>query len=161
MGLFVADLYVKGWKQIPRGIFWDAISIPLWYFAFWLPFNAFRLLGPLVLPILFVGAFKGPIMQAVLRSDIVCTIGGMCYSIYLTHRTTLLLSQILLGYLHIRFTVLLTLSLLVAAPASIMVGAVYFALIERPCMDPRWPQALVSRIRSRFNVSPTVPAGGE
>lgn len=154
VGLLVADLYIQGWEQIPEGSIWDVISVPLWCFVFWLPYHAFRFLGPLALPVLFVAAFKGRLVPAVLRNPIVSTIGGMCYSIYLTHRTTILLSQILLTHLHLRLATFLTVSLLVAAPASITVGALYFVLIERPCMDPRWPQKLMVRFRSWFNGPP-------
>ena len=148
VGLLVADLYAQGWGRIPKAWTWDVISLSLWYLLFWLPYHGFRFMGPLILPILFVGAFKGRLVPAVLRNPVVCTIGGMCYSIYLTHRTTILLSQRLLAHFHLRFTSLLALSLLVAAPASIAVGGTYFLVIERPCMDPKWPRKLLARFRS-------------
>ena len=87
-------------------------------------------------------------MSAILRNPVISTIGGMCYSIYLTHRTTILMVQVLLVRFHLHFWSWLALSLVLVAPASIAVGAVYFLLIERPCMDPRWPQKLIARFRS-------------
>jgi peptidoglycan/LPS O-acetylase OafA/YrhL len=148
VGLLVADLYVDGWNRIPHTWRWDLLSIPLWFLMFWLPPHAFRFLGPLILPILFVGAFKGIFVPRILRNPVISTIGGMCYSIYLTHRTTILVLQLLLARFHLHFLIWLTISLILAAPASIAVGAVYFRLIERPCMDPRWPQRLIARFRS-------------
>jgi peptidoglycan/LPS O-acetylase OafA/YrhL len=115
---------------------------------FWLQPHAFRFLGPLILPIVFVGAFKGIFIPRILRNPVISTIGGMCYSIYLTHRTTILVLQLLLARFHLHFLIWLTTSLILVAPASMVVGAVYFRLIERPCMDPRWPQKLIARFRS-------------
>jgi peptidoglycan/LPS O-acetylase OafA/YrhL len=144
VGLLVADLYVDGWEQIPDTWWWDAVSIPLWLLLFWLQLNTFWFLGPVILPIIFVGALKGTFIRAILRNPVINTIGGMCYSIYLTHRTTILVIQLLLARLHLRFLIWLALSLLVVAPLSVAVGAVYFLLVERPCMNPRWPNELIA-----------------
>ena len=148
VGLLVADFNVDGWERIPHTWWWDAISIPLWLLLFWLQLDTFWFLGPLILPIIFVGAFKGTFIRAILRNPVINTIGGMCYSIYLTHRTTILVIQLLLVRLHLGFLFWLALSLLVVAPLSVAVGAVYFLLIERPCMDPRWPNKLIALFRS-------------
>jgi peptidoglycan/LPS O-acetylase OafA/YrhL len=148
VGLLVADLYVEGWNRIPHTWRWDLLSIPLWFLMFWLQPHAFRFLGPLILPILFVGAFKGVFVPGILRNPVISTIGGMCYSIYLTHRTAILVLQLLLVRFHLHFFIWLTGSLILGPLASIAVGAVYFRLIERPCMDPRWPQRLIAHFRS-------------
>jgi peptidoglycan/LPS O-acetylase OafA/YrhL len=148
VGLLVADLYVDSWQRIPQTWRWDVVSIPLWFLLFWVRPHAFRFLGPLILPIILVGGFKGSIMPAFLRNPVVSTIGGMCYSIYLTHRTTIFMLEALLPHSHLSRWTWLVVSLILIAPASIAVGAVYFLLIERPCMDPRWPQKLIAHFRS-------------
>jgi peptidoglycan/LPS O-acetylase OafA/YrhL len=56
--------------------------------------------------------------------------------------------QLFLVRFHLRFPIWLALSLLFVAPMSVAAGAVYFRLIERPCMNPRWPQDLIARFRS-------------
>jgi peptidoglycan/LPS O-acetylase OafA/YrhL len=160
-GLLVADLYVDGWNRIPQTWRWDVVSIPFWFLLFWLQPNAFRFLAPLILPIVFVGGFKGSIMPAFLRNPVISTIGGMCYSIYLTHRTTIFVLDALLARFHLPFWTWLAVSLILVAPASIAVGAVYFLLIERPCMDPRWPQKLIARFRSGPRSGPPTNASSE
>ena len=147
VGLLIADLYVQGWERIPQTWKWDVVCFPLWLLMFWLAPHAYLFISPLILPVVFVGAFKGKVIRAVLRHPLVTTIGGMCYSIYLTHRTTLLCLQLLLVRFHLPFTPWLAVSLLLGAASSIAVGAVYFLLIEKPCMDPRWPQKLRARLR--------------
>ncbi len=156
VGLLVADLYVDGWDRIPRTLWWDLISVPLWVFMFWLQPRTFEFVGPVVLPIVFVGAFKGVFIPRFLRNPFVSTIGGMCYSIYLTHRTAILMLQLLLVRFHLHFFIWLAISLILVPPAAIAIGAIYFRLIERPCMNPRWPQELIERFRSgpRMKASP-------
>jgi peptidoglycan/LPS O-acetylase OafA/YrhL len=160
-GLLVADLYVDGWKRIPQTWRWDIVSIPLWFLLFWLGRDAFRFLAPLILPIVFVASLKGGIMREFLRNPLISTIGGMCYSIYLTHRTTIFVMQALLVRFHLHFWTWLAISLILVVPVSIAVGAVYFLLIERPCMDPRWPQKLIARIRSGPRSGPPTEADRE
>jgi peptidoglycan/LPS O-acetylase OafA/YrhL len=161
VGLLVADLYVDGWERIPQTWRWDFVCIPLWILMFWLQPHGFRFLAPLILPIVFVGAFKGSVVPRILRNPVITTIGGMCYSIYLTHRTTVFMLQAILARFHFHFWTWLAASLLVVAPASIAIGAVYFRLIERPCMDPRWPQKLIARFRSGPRSSPPNDASPE
>ncbi len=100
----VADLYVDGWSRIPRTWRWDLVSIPLWFLMFWLQPHAFTIPWSAHLPILFVGAFKGILIpREFSASPVISTIGGMCYSIYLTHRTTILVFQVLLARFHLHF----------------------------------------------------------
>jgi peptidoglycan/LPS O-acetylase OafA/YrhL len=161
VGLLVADLYVDGWERIPQTWRWDFICIPLWILMFWLQPHSFRFLAGLILPIVFVGAFKGSVVPRILRNPVITTVGGMCYSIYLTHRTTVFVLQAILARFHLHFWTWLAVSVVVVAPASIAVGAVYFLLIERPCMDPRWPQKLMAWFRSGPRSSPPNDASSE
>jgi peptidoglycan/LPS O-acetylase OafA/YrhL len=159
-GLLVADLYVDGWEAIPVSPLWDLVSMALWPLMFWLQPHAFRFLGPVLMPILFVAAFKGMALPAVLRSPVVSIAGGMCYSIYLTHRTTILILESVLSRFHTRLATSIPGFLLLSIPASIVAGAVYFRLVERPCMDPNWPRELMARFRSGPPGAPPVKAAG-
>jgi peptidoglycan/LPS O-acetylase OafA/YrhL len=161
VGLLVADLYVDGWERIQQTWLWDLVCVPLWILMFWLQPHSFRFLAGLILPIVFVGAFKGRVVPTILRNPVITTVGGMCYSIYLTHRTTVFAMQAILARFHLHFFTWLAASLLVVAPASIAVGAIYFRLIERPCMDPRWPRKLIARFRSGPRSRPPKDASPE
>jgi peptidoglycan/LPS O-acetylase OafA/YrhL len=161
VGLLVADLYVDGWERIPRTWRWDFVCVPLWILMFWLQPHGFRFIAPLILPIVFVGAFKGSVVPRILRNPLITTVGGMCYSIYLTHRTAIFMLQAILARFHLHFWTWLAASLILVAPASMVVGAVYFLAIERPCMDPRWPQKLRARFRSGPRSGPPADASPE
>lgn len=88
--------------------------------------------------------------QVILRNTWLATIGGMCYSIYLLHfplisfvgRETLSLGQRTTPHMH------LAVQAIVVLPVVLVASAVYFFLIERPCMDRRWPQKLRDRWRA-------------
>lgn len=101
--------------------------------------------------------WRGP--QVVLRNPWIATIGGMCYSIYLIHaqiisfvgHLTLPLGQRLGPQLH------LLVQVIVLLPFILVISALFFVLVERPCMDRDWPAKLAAWWRRRL--SP--PAGGE
>jgi peptidoglycan/LPS O-acetylase OafA/YrhL len=148
VGLLVADLYVDGWQRIPSSWKWDVLCIPLWILFFWLEPHAFLFAAPIILPFVIVGGFKGSLIRKFLSHPVVSTIGGMCYSIYLTHRTIITLMQRLFAPLHLGLYTELVISLTLIAPVSIALASLYFLLVERPCMDPRWPAKLMARLRT-------------
>lgn len=78
----------------------------------------------------------------------------MCYTIYLLHNYIIAA----LGMVTQRisqggaFSVRLLIHFLLMTPIVLVIGALYFRFIERPCMRPDWPQRLRSaflRIKSR------------
>ncbi len=101
-------------------------------------------LAPWVILLLFVSAFLGTITNRVVTSPWVTTVGGMCYSIYLFHNYAIAA----LGFLTQRlgqgspFAVRLLIQIGLMAPIVCAISAVYFRLIERPCMNPDWPRLL-------------------
>ena len=90
--------------------------------------------------------WRGP--QVILRNPWLATIGGMCYTIYLLHfpfisflgHPTLPIARQTTPLLHLAVQALLII------PPLLVVSSVYFVLIERPCMDRRWPQKLRDRV---------------
>ncbi|MEP7087206.1 MAG: acyltransferase, partial [Gemmatimonadota bacterium] len=73
----------------------------------------------------------------------------MCYSIYLLHfalisiigRHTLSVGSSSAQWIH------LLLQTAIIVPPVLLVCGVYFALIERPCMERDWPEKLMTRLR--------------
>ena len=155
MGLLLADVYVVDWRSRPRqhpG--WDAVSI-----AGWPAILAVAVLGSghvdrVVLPwlaaLVIVAALRGPRTNRALSNRWVTAVGGMCYSIYLLHYPIQLLLagtvRPVLTWVHV-----LDLALVVSAtmPAVLLAGVAYFRLVERPCMEPDWPERLRARIGAR------------
>jgi peptidoglycan/LPS O-acetylase OafA/YrhL len=89
-----------------------------------------------------MAAARGTWSKASLGLPWIALIGGACYSIYLVHlpvihATAQILSKfVVLGSLGEAWVV----SWAVLIPIALLAGMLFYALVERPCMDPRWPE---------------------
>jgi hypothetical protein len=111
-----------------------------------------------ILPVVFIGAFKGIFIPRILRSPIISTIGGMCYSIYLTHRTTILVLQLLMARFHLHFLIWLAISLILVGPRVNRCRRGLLSVDRATLMDPRWPQKLIARFCSGPRSRPSTDA---
>src|SRR5207249_1510320 len=97
-------------------------------------------------------AFRGLFVRKGLTLQLITTIGGMCYSIYLLHDTVL--GPIVYGTMHLVPALSLptqyVLQIVLACIPMLLALTMYYVLIERPCMDPSWPQKLVRFIGGRI-----------
>ncbi len=153
-GFLIADLYVTDWKGKPeRTLAWDAVSLAGWPLLAWLWMRDVQYPAVFIAIafMLFCAAFRGTITSRVLGTPVIATIGGMCYSIYLLHfplisiigRHTLQIASTSAQWVH------LLVQCAIIVPPVLLVCGVYFALIERPCMERDWPQKLAARLRGR------------
>ncbi len=85
--------------------------------------------------------FHARATRSFFRIPTIVVIGGMCYSIYLTHNAVIyLVAHVLVGMPH---PTLQWIGLAVLGPlASLVVGAGFFRMVERPTMQRDWPQRL-------------------
>jgi peptidoglycan/LPS O-acetylase OafA/YrhL len=73
----------------------------------------------------------------------------MCYSIYLLHYAFFHL-WVKIGQHLVTvwgYKTDLVIQMLTGIPVVLLVSAVFFVLIEKPCMDKDWPIQLTSRLR--------------
>lgn len=147
-GFMLADLFVTSLPRVRQSWIWDVVCIPLWVAVFytsdavshfWIPFFALAI---------YIGAFKGVLLRAFFRNTVVSSVGGMCYSIYLTHSLVLQGCYPVLMKLHFLhgFYPHLIAGVLLITPVMVFTGAIFFVLIERPCMDKNWPTKLAGYI---------------
>lgn len=151
-GILLTDLFIVGWSESPTPLRrWDLIGIIAWLAMAPVRLNPF--LNNLVFPVLtllaYIGAFRGPLLNALFRRPWLVTIGGMCYTIYLYHAivittlaTPLQTKLPVLGYLPIFLTVLS-----IALPATLVVSAVLFVTCEKPFMRRDWPKTWAATVR--------------
>lgn len=101
----------------------------------------------------FAGAIRGTTTRAMLALPWVTFIGGACYSIYLAHLPIMhLSSEVIEHVVHptsLVFSTILCWAILV--PTAVVLGLVFYACIERPCMRPDWPGDLMRTIRAWRN----------
>jgi peptidoglycan/LPS O-acetylase OafA/YrhL len=145
-GFLLCDLYLDGWENIRRTYLWDLLSAALLWWTFVSSDRAAHLGMPIATLLLYVGAFKGPVMSAIFRNPVIATLGGMCYSIYLTHNLVLTVATRMFSMLGDSPSPL-PLLLVVAVNVVLVFGAgfIYYALLERPCMERDWPYKLWNR----------------
>jgi len=148
-GFLVCDLYVLR-KSLPQlHWLWDIAGIASFSFALWTLGPGYWIALPVANILLCLAALFGRILPRFLALSFISIVGGMCYSIYLTHNSVF--SAVHAGLIRIpallshpqAFNAVMFASAFIAA---LCVGTVFFVLIERPCMDPAWP----SKLRARF-----------
>ncbi len=155
MGLLLADIYLTDWREqgpleVGRQYAWDAAAAAIWFGLGWTFFTtlpAQSLLTALLLFLFCFAVFKGRVIRRWLAVAPIRLVGGMCYSIYLLHFMMLdLLAQhwprtSLSGIV----TVDVGAALVIFGAAVLVASSLFFLLVEKPCMDGRWPGKLGRR----------------
>ena len=173
IGFLLADVYLVDWKGKPsKSFLWDVLSVVGWPLLFLL-WNAGAQPGPgqvpgrepalttLLVPaavfFLYNAAFRGRLSNRAIVNPWVTTLGGMCYTIYLFHNPALAMILGRTGDFAPSgfYPVDLLAQLAIATPLVLLPSAVYFVLVEKPCMRRDWPQRLLQRIQSmRAEITP-------
>jgi peptidoglycan/LPS O-acetylase OafA/YrhL len=101
--------------------------------------------------IIFLAPFKGRFFKHLLSQPYIFTIGGMCYTIYLIHLPIL---QIFTGIVMrtsglTGFVPGVLINTVVTLPFLLAASVAFFLLIEKPCMNPKWPFLVGNSIASR------------
>jgi peptidoglycan/LPS O-acetylase OafA/YrhL len=151
MGFLLADVYLLDWKRKPaRSLGWDGVWVLAWIAMIGvLQFSQGQWAFPFLAFVVFLAAFKGTWTSRILRTPWIYTIGGMCYSIYLIHQLVINTAH------HVTMSIVpsgnfvldLGVQLVLLVPAVLLASAVFFVWVERPFMNPRWPQDLSARFR--------------
>lgn len=147
MGFLLCDLYLVTWNEAPqRRWVWDLFSLAGWpLLVFVLRSESLQhwLFPPLAL-LLYCAAFCGRLTNAVMRFPIITAIGGMCYTIYLIHYDVISAVARYTKALSFgsAYWVNLAAQLVLVGVPVVIVSAVYFLLLEQPCMRRDWPQRL-------------------
>ena len=166
VGFFLADLYVASWNQSPQATFkWDLVSVVAWpMLAFMVLFRGhFNPVIPLVVLLAYISTFRGRLSRRLFSTPVLTTIGGMCYSIYLLHVS--IIEAVLRFCAPLKapasFVVMFWKQSAVLIPCILLIAVPFFLLVERPCMNPRWPSDLRAWIDLRLRRAPTAsPEGG-
>lgn len=156
VGFLLADLWVS--EQLKpdegrRNLAWDLVALVALVAGIALhtgtgPETLSLILLPWLCFAAYVAVFRGVVVNRLVTVPLLVVIGGMCYSIYLWHN--ILLNNTLgatAGFAPFgSYLPDLALQAVVMIPFVIVLSAVFFVLVERPCMDKDWP----ARLRARF-----------
>ena len=152
VGFLLADLYLCEWRDDPtRHWAWDVFAVIgcctlpyVWSNGILISF-AF----PALAFLLYYAVFRGVVAYKVFGNRWLVTIGGMCYSIYLLHYPIINFAfgrsrSLVLTH---NFEINLLAQFLIIAPAVLAISAIFFVLIEKPCMRKDWPARLWAKAR--------------
>ncbi len=151
VGFLLADLYVVGLRdRMGTSTLWDLVSLVGWPLLVvkFVPKQEFFALLPFLTLLLYIAALRGKLSRRIFSNLWLTTIGGMCYSIYLTHWFVLKLAFRLTKYIIFThdFTINMFFQVFCLSPAVLFVTGLFFLAIERPCMRRDWPARLWSAL---------------
>jgi peptidoglycan/LPS O-acetylase OafA/YrhL len=142
-GLLLCDLYVNRgeWKV---SLLWDCAAIILWPLVWTLGRNLGHVLLPFAIVALYITAFRGRMCSAIFCNSVITSIGGMCYSIYLFHFLVIYAVKHVVQPIHFgqNFWFYFILQVCMIVPFILVLCGGFFLVIERPCMDRKWPVKL-------------------
>lgn len=155
VGFLLVDLYVSNSIILPKTKFDYLLGLSLFLIIWLFDVNDFlynyqkfileliQLAGIFFLYyyIIFHKIFK------FLSLKVVTNIGGMCYSIYLIHYTVIsMFGNVLLKYSFSKYSFInISIYSVLLILLILTISAVFFLLIERPCMDKGWYKKIFTR----------------
>ena len=143
-GLLVADIFVLDLERWSSSWAWDAAGLASIAVVLWADHEALwaHPVMPIFIAIICVAAMRSFGLRRFLSNSWVAVIGGMCYSIYLLHMIFFAAIFKLTRRLVVpawSTPANLAVQLFVMVLPTLVLCALFFVLIERPCMDPDWP----------------------
>ena len=153
-GFLLADLYLDVIVPHPQArlrndLLAVAVLVAVW--AWPMPeFQRPKLLAVFIAAFYFL-VFRSVLLRRFFSNPWITAIGGMCYSIYLLHYPLLVLLDRIVwkvapGLAFPRGVLSLA---AIGIPTVALISVTFFVLIERPCMDSRWPAKLGRFFRRR------------
>lgn len=152
IGFLLADFYLCEWRNDPNHHWgWDVfavigcLSLPfIWSHGVSLTF-----VFPVVAFLLYYAVFRGVLAYRILGNRWLVTIGGMCYTIYLLHYPFI---NFAFGHskslvFSSKFELNLLAQFLIIMPFLMAICAIFFLLVEKPCMRKDWPRRLLTKLR--------------
>ena len=157
IGVLMADVFLTEWKdEIPKSLLFDFLAVISIITVFctwtWDKNLSWKFVFAGALFMTFYSCFRSIYVSRFFSNPWLTAIGGMCYSIYLIH---LGFAEFFASFLKRitpfnDFTTNCLFGLLLFLPALFIISTIFFLAVEKPCMDPKWPQKLSARIKGTF-----------
>ena len=153
-GLLLADVFVLDLPGMGSSWGWDVAGLVGLGCMFGLPreMRSAHVVLPFTMALLILAAMRSHALRKVFAQPWIAVIGGMCYSIYLLHLAVIaVVFKLTRGLISDRLDFLgnfLVQGVLLTVPV-LVVSAVFYLLVERPCMDPDWPSKLWMQLTGR------------
>lgn len=155
VGFAFVDVFLFGLDKIKKSYLWDFVGLASLILLFSFHPDAVkyeRLYFDIGVFGLFMAVFKGHAFNFFFTRDLITVIGGMCYTIYLLHYPVLYILMKGMTAIPINsFVPNIIVNFTVAIIGLLVVSAIFFKLIEQPCMDKNWPTQLRDFFKKRFS----------
>lgn len=146
VGFAFVDLYLFGLEKIKKSYLLDILGCVAFVVIYSFHPDSVkyeRLFFDMAVFVLFISVFKGKVFNYIFTREFIVVVGGMCYTIYLLHYPVLFVVMKYFSKLHITgFVPNIIANFVVAIVALLAVSAVFFKLVEQPCMDKNWTTKL-------------------
>lgn len=156
VGFAFVEVFLFGLDKIRKGIWWDIIGVLaiVGMYTF-IPDDLFRyerIYFDISVFLLFISVFKGVVFNYIFTRQFIVVVGGMCYTIYLLHYPVLFVTMKIFSAVWVgSFIPTIIINFIVSILLLLGVSAVFFKLIEQPCMDKNWPTQLKEFFKQRFS----------
>lgn len=147
IGVLMASIYTGSiWLKINKGrIIFDLVGILALIGLFYFLPNKANLITyfmfDLCVLLVMIGSFKGRILNIIFSNQVLTTIGGMCYSIYLLHYAVMY--GLMKFTRHIVFPIPVVnylFHMLLSLSVVMFISILFFKYCEKPFMYKDWPQ---------------------
>jgi len=164
IGFILADLFVvEEWEGATPSRWWDLVSVVGWPLLMmaWLDQRLTAVAFPALVALLYTAALRGKVSGKVFSNRWLVVVGGMCYTLYLFHLAIIAGLARFTRHLVLtdRFDVNVAVQLTILGPVVLVLSAIFFVLVERPCMRPDWPRQLADW--ARIHINPRSVARGQ
>ena len=152
MGWLLAEIHIARLRERPRdSAFLDVVGLgclPLLFVALHIHPPSGRVTIPILGTVVIAAALHGRVFKRWLSRKWIAIIGGMCYSIYLVHYPIFVMGGRRIHAHDLMHHYWLWPWYIAVLIFVLLLSAVFFIVVERPCMDPTWVRRLASRWRS-------------
>lgn len=160
-GILLADFYIQKPKIKTDTWYFTIIGLILFLIVLFLPHVRthlmteehdiyYAMLFPLAIAAFYYLVLTNRFWGKIFAYRWISLIGGMCYSIYLVHQPLLsALMKVIFRFQFFDSYALEFLFVAVICIVPVLLGSViFYLLIEKPCMDPEWPEKLWRKTKS-------------
>jgi len=141
VGIFTA-VYQDYLTVIKKGWEFDLVALLTLTCALFLKKPWLENLGPFLMVPIFVSAFKSIWFNALLNSKLIYQVGGMCYSLYLTHLFIIVcVGKFIPLNLSANYLVQLTVCCAIFLPLILIGAFILFVFVEKPTMNWNWAKS--------------------
>mgnify|MGYP003967420601 FL=1 len=154
VGFLIADLYITEEKyqlNDKLALFVGMLSFSVLYIIDIVPlFN--KLVFVTLLFVFIYIVLTSSIWRRIFSNKLFTTIGGMCYTIYLFH--TVVISGFgnttVFWNISSNYELNILLQTIILIVPILVISAIYFILVEKPCMNRNWPYELSAKIKLNY-----------